>query len=334
MTLTIPLTEQIAMTLRGADQQASRFWHTVLAGWPPPALQPPAASRAVTFDLSLTVTRDAPQPPSGVSPIFQDKRTAHELGLLHVYQPTAEQFVLHFPDGALVTVDVAQQTLRGVYTAAMLRNGRLEDVLFTSLAPLLRRHDCYLVHAFAAVCPASSTPAAALIVGPTRSGKTTTGLQLVLDGWRLLANDVVLLRATAKGDVWAYPWPGLITVRPRTFGLLPQLAAHVGRPSWRPERDVVLTSEQIAGEAWGTAVPVKAVYFPQIESRPRSQLVGKNRGVALARLLEESLDRWDHDQIAPHSSLLRQLVSQATTYRLHLGQDMAQLPSLLSLANL
>lgn len=326
MTITARLTERITVELIDATPALEKFWHKMMAGWPPSTLAS-APSRGQTIRLALTQVDEPPSPPTSFAPIFQDN-----VGLLHVYQATAEQLWLHFPDGALVHVDLVAQMVRGSFTAVMMRNARLEDVIFTSLAPLLRRHGYYLVHAFAAVCPATYPPGAALIVGPSRSGKTTTGLQLVLAGWKLLANDVVLLRQTPEGEVWASPWPGLITVRPRTFRLLPTLADHVGRPGVLPTNDVALTSDQIARKDWGTAVPIKAIYFPQIETSPTSQLIPKNRGIALARLLEESLDRWDTSQIAPHSALLRRLVQQAGAYQLRLGQDVAQLPDLLTLS--
>ena len=328
---TIPLTAHITLDLVTTQPWAEPFLTELLAGWPPSDLFRTADNHdkvdtAVSIPFTLTQTDALPPLPPDLPPIFQDKND----DLLDVYQPTAEQFLLHFPDGALVQIDLAAQTVQGSFTSAVLHNSRLEDVIFTSLAPLLRRHGCYLVHAFAAVCSEAATPAAVLVVGPTRSGKTTTGLQLVLSGWRLLANDVVLLQATAEGEIYAHPWPGLITVRPYTFELLPQLAEHIGSPAFRPTENVTLTSEQIAGDKWGTAVPVRTIYFPHIQkNKSHSKLVPQKRALALATLLQESLDRWDTEQIAPHSQLLHQLVNQAATYKLQLGQAVAQLPELL-----
>ncbi len=332
MRYTVPLTAHITLDLVTTQPWAERFLPELLAGWPPPDLSAlvhaadDVPHTAVFIPFTLTLTDDLSPLLPNLPPIFQDKKD----GLLDVYQPTAVQFLLHFPDGALVQVDLAKQTAQGSFTPAILDNSRLEDVIFTSLAPLLRRHGCYLVHAFAAVCLEADTPAAVLVVGPTRSGKTTTGLQLVLSGWRLLANDVVLLQATAEGEIYAYPWPGLITVRPYTFELLPHLAEHIGSPAFRPTTNVTLTSAQIAGDKWGTAVPVRAIYFPHIQNnQPHSRLMPQKRALSLATLLQESLDRWDTEQIASHSHLLHQLVHQAATYKLQLGQDVAQLPELL-----
>lgn len=322
----IPLTADITLELVTTQPWVDHFLPPLLAGWPPSAWEKGRHTAvSIPFTLNLHPTLDPL--PAGLTPIFQD-----EQGLLDVYQPTAVEFLLHFPDGALVRIDLTQQTIHGTFTPDILHHGRLEDVLFTSLAPLLRRHGCYLVHAFAAVRPDAQNPTAALLVGPTRSGKTTTGLQLVLAGWRLLANDVVLLQATAEGEIWAHPWPGLITVRPYTFDLLPQLVErlHPSQTTLPPTHEVALTGAQIAREGWGTATAVQAIYFPQIqEGQPYSQLIPQNRALALANLLQESLDRWDNEQIASHSHLLHQLVNQAATYKLWLGQETARLPALL-----
>lgn len=199
-----------------------------------------------------------------------------------------------------------------------------EDVLFIALAPLLRRCGYYLTHAFGAV----RGDTAVLVVGPMGSGKTTTGLRLLLDGWHLLSNDAVLLHER-EGRVYALPTPGLLSIRPPTYQLLPELSGRVPT-GWRREAErTVMSATQLAGLVWAKPTPVGKVCFPRVEARPFSQLLPQNRAIGLVQLMEESIDRWDPAFIDPHMEVLRQLVAQSDLYTLHLGRDMQNLSDLI-----
>jgi hypothetical protein len=322
MPYTIPLTPTIRLHLPHTSRWADWFLPQIFAGWPPPALLNDDNTHDTVITLDLTASRTPPRPPAHLPCLYQD----HPHDLIHVYQPQPDHFLLYFPDGALTHVDLTHHTIQGEFTPAILQTGRLEDVIFTSLAPLLRRQGAYLAHAFAAVPPDGT--AALLLVGPSHSGKTTTGLQLLLADWQLLANDVVLLQEE-DGVIWAHPWPGLITVRPYTFTLLPRLGQKLDTPLPVPTHGATLTGAQVAWLGWATAVPVQTISFPHIlPQQPTCALTPENRGVALARLLQESVDRWDVAQIEPHTALLRRLVAQATCYRLQLGEAVETIPHL------
>ncbi|MCP4423902.1 MAG: hypothetical protein GY803_05365, partial [Chloroflexi bacterium] len=189
-------------------------WRRLFMGWPltPEAQSPP--------DMGLRLALAAALPPLPDSPPFFTDND----GILAVYQ-NQEGFVkLHYLDGALMNAPVyagtpdAMPEAAGVLTQQALDYGRFEDITFTSLAPLLRRRGFFLAHAFAA----AKNGRAALIVGPSGSGKTTTGLSLLLAGWKLLSNDVLLLQERPDG-IYALPTPGTIGIRPQTLDLLPKL---------------------------------------------------------------------------------------------------------------
>jgi len=55
-----------------------------------------------------------------------------------------------------------------------------------------------------------------------------------------------------------------------------------------------------------------------------------SRAIALAHLMEESLDRWDEATLPPHVELLHGLSQQIKAYKLQLGQDVAQLVKVIS----
>lgn len=306
--------------LHSNDAVIQKAWQQLFRGWfvsdANQVLKPDAS-------LFLSLTQERPMPPAE-PPFFCDSDLKPaEPGILSVYHGKKGTVLLHFLDGAWITVPLNGLTaVNGVLLQQAMAHGRFEDITFTSLAPLLRRAGYFLVHAFAA----AKDDRGVLIVGPSGSGKTTTGLSLLLNGWKLLANDVLMLQIRPDG-VYALPTPGAIGIRPPTLKLLPQLRDLVGDLSGIGQIDV--TPALGNWVEWGEAVRVTAVYFPHIESRPQSQLAPLNRAVCLAHLMTESADQWDTAMLPAHLDILQKLSQQAAPYTLHLGPDVNQLPHLL-----
>lgn len=277
-------TEQIALR---------QFFTAVFAGFErdaTPQLQPP-------IRLQARLTPQPPQMPS--TPDFVDANTECAV------QGVNGRFHLTFRAGGTTLVDLDANTLSLTVLEDALQNGRLQDMLFTGLAPLLRRQGVYLVHAFAAARDGECL----LLVGPSGSGKTTAGLSLLAAGWQFVANDVVALER--RGDsICAWRTPGPPSVRPSTWTLLP-----------RPTH--LLTAAPSA------AYPIRTLVFPHITPATLSQLTPQPRGVALATLMQESVDRWDGATLRAHLALLQQVCVQTAVYTLASGPDVALWPQLL-----
>ncbi len=307
------LTIQLASDTAVIHQQ----WRQLFGGWPL------ADSTASAPDMVLQLELVDKLPPLPHSPpYFED-----DLGILAVYRGAEDIARLHYLDGALVDVPLHTKTTTiptasGFLTQQTLDDGRFEDITFTSLAPLLRRRGYFLVHAFAAV----KDGRALLIVGPSGSGKTTTGLSLLLAGWKLLANDVLLLKEEPDG-IYALATPGAIGIRPQTLALLPQLRQLTKDLAIHGQTDV--TQALSAVVKWGEAGRVTAVAFPQIEQRQSSALSPQNRAICLARLMSQSVDQWDAAMLPAHMTILQKLSQQAAAHILHLGRDVERLPALL-----
>lgn len=266
----------------------------------------------------------------GSAPLFVDRDFdfPDNVGALSVYADAADDLWLHFRDGALVRVWHAggdgPLVADGIITTAIVRYGRFEDVTFVALAPLLRRFEHYLLHASAAALDGR----AALFIGRSGSGKTTTCLNLVTHGWHLLANDVVLLRA-AGDRIHAWPTPNEIGIRPHTLTLLPQLRPHAVRQQQIARPYFRLPDPAAAGIAWGAPQPIGAVFFVEVGSGP-TRFTPLRAAVTLARLMEQSLDTWDGPTLVAHTACLQQLAGHAPGYRLQLGDDVAALPGRLA----
>ena len=290
-----------------------REWRKIFAGW----LMPTETAVSLRFDVQAVA--DLPPLPES-PPIFVDEQSH----ILAVYKPAAACVLLHFFDGALVEVSLSPDANRvsAFVTAGALRaNGRFEDVVFTSLAPWLRQRGLFLAHAFAA----SKNGRAALFVGPSQSGKTTTGINLLLNGWDLLANDVVLLEPRADG-VYAWPTPGTFGIRSKTFALLPALQK---RLALEQVSSVEVTADRLVNGRWAAPSKVTTLFFPEI-GEGETAVSPYNRAIALTQLMGESMDRWDADTLNSHINCLQQLCQQAQPYRLQLGQDMVEMVGVIS----
>ncbi len=311
---------RLRIGLESEDDAIHQQWRALFEQWLRPAGGP------VDVRLRLRVQSQLPALPLEV-PYFKDTKShSNDASILDVYRQPGGNVLLHYLDGALVKVPLTphpEPVAEGMVMPQAMQYGRFEDITFTSLAPLLRRRDYYLAHAFAA----SKDGQCVLIIGPSHSGKTTTGLALILQGWQLISNDIVLLEER-NGRIYALPTPGIVNIRPYTLKLLPQLGDILA--STTPVYGQYnLTGDALVNGRWSTPCPVTHLYFPFIEQRLHTTLHHQNRAVALARLMSESMDRWDEDALPQHMTILQKLVRQANAYALHLGQDLAQLSNLL-----
>ncbi|RMG89598.1 MAG: hypothetical protein D6706_21060 [Chloroflexi bacterium] len=306
----------LTIHLHTPDKVLFDQWAFLLAGWVTP-VQASCTTADVCFHLSLTDRLAIPEQ----KPVFVDMHTLpDEIGVLSVYATENGRLCLHFRQAGIVHLSThnPSQTIIGQITQLATKYGRLEDITFTSLAPFLRRHGFYLLHAFAAAC----NGCAVLVVGPSGSGKTTSGLALLQAGWELLANDIVLLHKRPEGYL-ALPTPGGVSIRPPTLELLPSLRDLVSDTPL-VQGKYHLTGWQVGNGRYASPAPVTHLYLPHITNQPQTNRKPLSRAIALAHLMEESIDRWDTAMLTHHITFLEQLCRQAQPYTLNLGRDVAQ----------
>jgi hypothetical protein len=327
--------DSILIQLEYSDPDVSDQVNILFHGWQPEANDIPHSSAADAFltrdpdcKFELEISKDAPDLPEG-KPLFQEK--SHTLppntGFVSIFQQ-GEEIIIYFHDGAIVKVlpdpipeDSERKGLSLIQARiarGLLRSGRLEDILFTGLAPFLRRRGYFLAHAFAAARSGESV----LLVGPSNSGKTTAGLSLTCGGWGYLANDVVLLKLVGD-EVCALPTPGAVGLSAKTINLIPGLESIRGRmlerefigKKYLPALDIV--------SSWAAPAPVKTICFPKIDTNQVHDLRKISKAMTFARLMESSTDRWDQAMLEDHVNLLQCLIEQADGYELRVGDQVA-----------
>jgi hypothetical protein len=181
-----------------------------------------------------------------------------------------------------------------------------------SLAWLLRERGCYTLHASAV----ARGGAGLLIAGDSGSGKSSTALSLIHQGWDFLADDAVLLE------------PG---VAPRLHALARGFAFHPALA----ERLPGLTGEAVGQKhfaADGTGFPGRplaacrpaALLFPRVVDADHSRLEPLSPAAALIALLPAStgiLCGGGPGQSQAHLSALGDLVARTSAWRLAAGRD-------------
>ena len=131
------------------------------------------------------------------------------------------------------------------------------------------------------------------------------------------------------GEIIAHPAFGALNVHPLTLALLPQFG------DWQEEYPLDKRDGKIHVPAGrlplqvNLRAAVKLLVFPEVVRSGQSALEPLAEGIALARLMEDSVDHWDVDSLVPHFAFLRQLITQATAGRLVVGADLERVPFLL-----
>ncbi len=300
-------------------------------------------------DLSFRLALGAEAPPAPpATPDFQQ-------GELLTYYVNGPQVTAHFPRFGQLHLDLACGTTTGVLTPnALAAYGVFEDLIAIGLSPHFRRRGRFLIHAFAAAPPplqrtpprsalplrshgpGHRTGVAVLLVGDIGAGKTTTGLALLHDGWKLLSNDSPILTQTqtlnsnSHSALRVYAYPGLLSAYPDTLVRFPELASLAPQAGTREK--TLFAAEAVYADVWVDSAPPAAVVFPQVESRADHTLERLPAPEALRLLLPHAIEQWDREMIPAHLALLNQLVQSVPAYRLRLGPDVSTIPAMIASA--
>lgn len=309
----------IHLELASADTSILEAWGDLLTDWP---VQSGTSDVAPHLTITLELTHRLPSPVA--APFYTSQRPG--VTCVQAYRQGQTGVRLYLGDFAVIDIPDTHDQARAWITPAGLSQGQQEDVTYQAMAPLLRQRGYLLIHA---AC-ARLADSAILLVGASGSGKTTSGLNLALHGWQILANDVTLLDINSAA-ICAWPTPDQTVIRRPTLALLPALQAYLTSATTAadPTTTNALRLTPLAPRAHLPPTPVGAICFPQTGAT-LTHLTTCGQGIALARLLEESLDCWDTAALPDHTRGLSRLARQAPGYHLHLGTDTGRLPPLLA----
>ncbi len=265
---------------------------------------------ARVFTEPFRRSRETPRPPLGFF------TAAHRGGEL--IQRFEQVCIARFAeDGAAATQTFAQPV--------RVRNDQVVGLIETAIVELLRRHGLVAVHAAAL----EKDGRGVLVPGARGQGKTTTSLTLARGGFRILSDDLPLLRATRAGpEVLAFR--GSVNVTPKTIGFFRELRSAPSAPSNDGKRRVRIA--EIFPRGLATACRPRLVLFPRIVDSRDSALEPLPKARALEELLPHSMVVHDRERAPRHFDLLARVIEGADCYRLHFGADLARVPALVGAA--
>jgi hypothetical protein len=187
---------------------------------------------------------------------------------------------------------------------------------------MLRGRGLYWVHA----ATAAHAGRAALVVGQTEAGKTTTCLALVAGGFQFLSEDRTFVYGGGEA-IELLAFPKEIAVTAHTLELLPWLRERVGEAA-PSRRKLEIAPAQVFPEALAARAAPGVILFPRLRPGEPSAARPISGAEALQRLLPNSLLASQAAVSARHFDALARLVAQSRCYELLLGPDIEALPDL------
>jgi len=199
------------------------------------------------------------------------------------------------------------------------------EFFLLGLLMLLRPQGCYGLHA----CGLERHGAGLLLVGASGSGKTTTSLQLIDQGWRYLSDDAVLLRQEASGDVRAHAFRRGFSCTAETLAYFPGLAgaSEFGDPGGK--RVVYLESAAPGSSPFTPHCTPSSIVFPTLAGTASTRLRPLSNAQSLLRLCQQSAGIMTDVAVSQGQlTSLTALTLQARSFELLLGQDALEQPDL------
>jgi hypothetical protein len=274
----------------------------------------PRSDASPDLRCQIDLVEGVPPPPDD-EPIFVQQA-------LFSYYRRDDGIHIHFPEIGQLVLDLDKGTTKGAIVPSCLDTyGLLEDIIASGLSPHLRRLGFFMIHAFAAAIDGRF----ALLVGDIGAGKTTTGIALLDNGWKLMSNDSPIV--ASSGRVLSYP--GFLSAYPDTLAMFASTRDLVTGPK-ENQRKIEFAAESLWPDIWLHEARAGVILFPQIQDTGKTTLEPLRKAEALGRLLPHSIDRWDEPMQSAHLAVLGELVESSPSYMLRVGRELKTLPDLIS----
>lgn len=225
-------------------------------------------------------------------------------------------------ENSIVAIDNPQQAVE-VWSNGLvdLQSASLTRVITYALAAALRRRGLFELHSGAVIDPESGQ--GLLIIGPSRSGKSTLTVQLAAAGWSFLTDDVLVLSSDSV-QVKAWPMRRCFAITAETFAASDFLRARASMDYKQPQPDKKqFTPHLIFDSEFKEHCIPKKLFFSHLSGAERSQVLPLSSTEVMARLIR--MNPWscyDRSTAPEHLSVLSALVKQSMGYSLLAGKDL------------
>ena len=239
-------------------------------------------------------------------------------------------------DGGRLIVDVRNQGVlvidgcRGTahgffFNTDTMHEDRLEIFFHVALAELLKRCGMYTLHATALEYHGRGV----LVGGRSGSGKTTALLSLLRAGYRYLSDEHPLLWDSQAGlKVLAAPMK--VDVSDQTIAFFPELRDALTGSLRQGVCKKSFHVEDVYDHAPGRSCEPAMILFPHVTKMAHSCLEPLSKSQALGFLMPDAPLVYDDELAKREFHALSKLVQQTACYRLHFGEDVLDLPKLIT----
>lgn len=170
-----------------------------------------------------------------------------------------------------------------------------------------------------------------LFLGESGSGKSTTALSLVRQGWHYISDDALLLRSSSDG-VEALSFRKKFFIDPILTRRYPEIAPYLEESSTNGGcAKRFLNLESVYPDRFRSSCIPKVLIYTRIVSQPESLLVPIDQTSAFIRLMRQSASLFfKRQEVNVHLDALKWLVCQADSYELLAGRDLYERPEKIS----
>ena len=236
------------------------------------------------------------------------------------------RLIADFAEDGCIVID----RTRGIAEGWLVRPERMpaqmiEWYLHFALGELVKQRGLYAVHATAL----EKNGRGVLIPGYSGRGKTTAFLSLLRAGFRYLSDDTPRLRVTGAG-VEVLSFPMKVDVTERTIDVFPELRAAPSGVLRQGLYKKYFHVEEVYSSGIGNSCRPAVILFPRVIDAPASSLDPLPKGDALRAILPQALVVHGPEIARREFHALSTLVQMADCYTLQFGQDILDLPNLIT----
>lgn len=169
-----------------------------------------------------------------------------------------------------------------------------------------------------------------LFLGESGSGKSSTAISLVRQGWHYVSDDALLVRPSADGiEVLAFRKHFYLD--PVLSHQFPEIAPHLKGSAMGDHTKRFLDVESVYPGRFRPSCIPRVLIYTQIVPQPESTLVPIDKTTALIKLMRQSASLFFKRQaVNVHLEAMKRLVSQSYSYELLAGRDLYEGPEKIS----
>ncbi|WP_347275600.1 hypothetical protein [Candidatus Kuenenia sp.] len=169
-----------------------------------------------------------------------------------------------------------------------------------------------------------------LFLGESGSGKSSTALSLVRQGWHYVSDDALFLRSSADG-IESLAFRKHFYLDPVLSRQFPEIAPHLKGSAMGNHTKRFLDVESVYPGRFRTSCIPKVLIYTQIVLQPESMLIPVDKTTAFIKLMRQSASLFFKRQaVNVHLEAIKRLVSQSDSYELLAGHDLYEKPEKIS----